>query len=330
MNDKASIIYSKINIKRNLENYNFVDLLTEDKKKKLEQEVIEYIDTWGEDIRLYDLNILNDNEKKIYLDENLIDDVFYKKADGKFIIFNKIKSSILLNNDDHININIVEDDLTLKNTFDLVDKIERRLSGYFSFSASVKYGYLTSYVKDCGLGMKVYVLAQLSGIKLLKKEKEIFKMYPERGYSIEPYYLIDGKESKIKDTDYYIISSRLNFGVSEKNLISRFTQGIENLLKLNKKFLLEYYYKNKDELVDIIFRSYGILKYATRIDYMEALEHITNIRIGLIIGENIPITNKMLNNIFVKIKDGYVTKQSKLFNIDKQTARANIIKKILE
>ena len=150
--------------------------------------------------------------------------------------------------------------------------------------------------------MRVCVLAHLSGIKLLKKEKEVFRMYPERGYLIEPYYLIEDidQESEIKNTDYYIISSRLNFGVSEKNLISRFTQGIENLLNLNKKYLLEYYQKNKKELVDTIFRSYGILKYATKISYREALEHISNIRVGLIIGENIPVTNTILNKIFVK------------------------------
>ena len=157
MSDNASIIYSKINIKRNIENYSFVDLLSEEKKQRLEKEVIECIDSWGEDSRIYDLNILNENEKKIYLDENIIDDFFYRKEGGKFIVFNNIKSSILLNNDDHININVIENDLSLDNAYNLVDKIEKRLSQFFSFSASVRYGYLTSYVKDCGLGMRVCV-----------------------------------------------------------------------------------------------------------------------------------------------------------------------------
>ncbi len=331
MKENAGIVYSKINLKRNLESYSFVDSLSEEIKNKLEKEVIECINTWGENISLCDLKILNDNEKKIYLEENLINEDFYTKKNGKFIVFNNNNLSLLLNNNDHININIIRNELSLESAYNLIYKVEKKLSRYFSFAASVKYGYLTSYVKDCGLGMKVYVLAHLYGIRLLKKRKEVFKKYSERGYSIEPYYLFnDDKETKKRNTDYYIISSKLNFGVSEKNLITRFTQGIESLLNLNKKYLLDYYNKKKDELVDIIFRSYGILKHATRIDYIESLEHLSNIRIGLILGENIPVTNKMLNKIFIQIREGYVTKNSKVFGVDKMTARANIIKKNLE
>ncbi len=329
MNDNASIIYSKINLKRNLENYNFTNSLTDEKKGKLEDELIDCINNWGEDIRLCELDKLDDNEKKILLDENLINKDFYTKKEGKFIVFNTNNLSLILNNNDHININVIRNELSLDDAYETVDKIEKRLSKFFSFAASAKYGFLTSYVKDCGLAMKIYVLAQLLGVKLLKKEKEVFRKYFDRGYHIEPYNLIEGEEQKFENSDYYIISSRLNFGVSEKNLISRFTQGISRLLNLNKEFLKEYYNKNKDKLVDIIFRSYGILKYATRIEYKEALEHISNIRIGLILGENIPVTDKILNEIFIQIKEGHVNKYALINNIDKENARASIIKKLL-
>lgn len=329
MKDNASIIYSKINLKRNIENYNFANSLTEEKKVKLENELIDCINNWGEDIRLCELDKLEENEKRILLDENLINKDFCSKKEGKFIVFNNNNLSLIFNNNDHINITVIRNELSLDNAYEAVDKIEKKLSKYFSFAASAKYGYLTSYVKDCGLAMKVYVLAHLLGVKLLKKEKEVFKKYSDRGYHIEPYNLLEGEDQKSNNFDYYIISSRLNFGVSEKNLISRFTQGIASLLDLNKEYLNEYYNKNKDELVDIIFRSYGILKHATRIGYKEALEHISNIRIGLILGEKIPVTDRILNEIFVQIKEGYVNKYAIINNIDKDNARASIIKKIL-
>ena len=84
---KASIVFYKIKIIRNLKKYFFENVLGNDKKRKLEKEIIDFILNWKSNLNICDLNKIKDDEKKIYLDENLIEKQFYQKSDGKFIIF---------------------------------------------------------------------------------------------------------------------------------------------------------------------------------------------------------------------------------------------------
>jgi protein arginine kinase len=123
----------------------------------------------------------------------------------------------------------------------------------------------------------------------------------------------------------------LNFGATEKELIDRFTSGINDLIKLNNQLLIEFVSRNKDEFVDKIFRSYGLLRYSNMMDYNEALYHLSNLRIGLILNEKLDISLEVLNDLFIKIKEGYVERFSIKNKIeDGKTAISRIIKCSLE
>lgn len=318
-----SVVFSKINVRRNIDKYKFVKLMTEESKRKFEFDVIDYVSNWNSDTLMYDLSEMGKSSKKQFLDEDLIDNSFYDQEDGKFVLLNK-NISILINDHDHLNLFIVTPDLSLTKAYNDIEVVENKLGRQFPYAVSNRYGYLTSSIKDCGMGMKIYVLLHLYGLVKNEKLEEALKLFTERGYMINEW--IYDTEDKEQKSEYYVISSNLNFGVSEKNLITRFLQGINDLIKFNHESLIEYYNKNKIKLVDTIFRSYGILKYAHCINYREALEHLSNIRIGLELELDLPASLNDLNKSFVQIKDGFVGKLAQEENIEDDVARARIIK----
>ncbi|MCK4799016.1 MAG: hypothetical protein KAT05_16705 [Spirochaetes bacterium] len=310
---------------RNFDKYPFVSCMSDEKKKKFENEAINFINDWQQETSIFNTNILNNNEKKIFSDNNLIDETYFETKNGTFIILPVNNISILLNYINHINISILKPMLHIKEGYSDIEKIESVLGKRFPYAASTKYGFLTPYINTCGLALKISALIHVPGLYLAKKIKETFNILSKSGYGIKPWRYDKGT----KDTAYFMVSSRLNFGVSEEQLIQRFIKGIENLIEIDQEALIKYYNKNKDSLVDTIYRSYGILKYATQMDYSEALNHLSNIRIGLKCGKNLPIPIDILNRLFILIKDGHVNILAKEKNIGEKKARANIIRTLL-
>jgi protein arginine kinase len=325
MSGNSCIVFSRINLRRNIEKYNFVNSLSNEKKVKLESEVAGYASEIDNSSLLYDLSNISENDKGVFLDEELVTGEFAGKENGKFVYLSDNNLTILLNDNDHLNIFIVKPDFDLSGAYGALEKVEEKLGKRFNFAASNKYGFLTSNIKNSGIAMKINVLAHLYGITATDKLKEVTKLYSERGYIITPWIYREEKEN----FGYFNITTKLTFGVSEKNILSRFTSGIESLLKMNENALVEHYNKNKEEIVDSIFRSLGLLKFALKMSYKEALEHISNIRVGLALGLDIKCDAAKVNKAFMEIKDGYVSKFAAENEIvDNEKARAEILKKI--
>ena len=189
------------------------------------------------------------------------------------------------------------------------------------YAASSRYGYLTQELKNCGLGLKISVLVHLPGIFLQDSYKDTFEDLLKKGYLVEKW--LNDKE----DGFYYVISSKLNFGVNEGNLIERFSSGLKSLLTMEKEILMNYYNNNKIELDDIIFRSYGLMKYAVKMDQNEALSNISNILTGLELGLKLDIDMKNINSLVKNVLNGNIALIAEKTGTDELIARADLIKK---
>jgi len=320
---KEDFIFSNIRVVRNIKDYSFEENISQDKKVKLENEIIEYINEFKEKSSVYDTTNLTENEKKYFIDNCFEKEDFFNKKNAKFIFFNKNNIIILLNNKEHIKISITSSELSLKEKYDEISKIDNKIGKKFHYSVSPKYGFLTQEIKNCGLAMKISVLIHLPGLFLQGEENETFKDLEKKGYTVSKW--ITASNSGY----FYVISSRLNFGVSEDKLIERFILGIKSLQDIDKNILIDYYNNNKANLDDIIFRSFGLLKFAQKMDQNEALTHISNLMIGIEMGLDLAISKDTLNNLVKEVLDGNIMVMAEKEKSALNVCRANFIKKYL-
>ncbi|MBN2546139.1 MAG: hypothetical protein JXB50_10110 [Spirochaetes bacterium] len=320
--NSPSVVNSSIKIYRNIDKYTFADNISDNDKKELELEIIDHILKKYKDIKIYELSNLKDYEKELFLNFGYLNNTFFKFSKGYFLVLEDENISIILNCKEHLTIKIILNKLFNIDYYKILEGFERYLAKGFQFVATTKYGYLTSKIRNCGLALKTSVLLHLKGLLLNNKIDEITSLYFQRGYIIKSW----PKLSDNKTNEYFIASSRLNFGVTEYQLIERFISGIDKLVEMNQKELFSYYSTNKEEINDNIYRSYGILKYASQIDYIEAINHISNLRMGLELNLNISMNIETLNKLFLEIQSGYVKKVAKEQDINENKARALIIK----
>ncbi len=318
--DNFSIINSRVRVIRNISGFQFVSHLDLKDKKEIEDIVINLFNNSA----TFDFFVLNsdnllDKEKNFYTKNFFLDkDIFLDST--RFIFFKKLNIVIFFNNKDHIRIIGVANGLSLASLFKNIFKIENFLSNNLEFSASIRYGYLTPIIKNCGLGLKFSLLLHLPGIVLNKKRDLIFSDLLYRGYKVTPF---------IDNSFYFVVSSNINLGVSEEKLLERFEEGVKILLDIEKKELMEFYNKYKENSDDIIFRSYGLLKYIKKISYDEALNNISNILIGLSVG-NLYFKKKVnIPNILNNITDYKIGELSSSNNNEESIIRANIIRNFI-
>lgn len=320
------IVNSRMRLIRNIKDFPFVNKMNDEEKKNFENTIIEYIMYKFPDSKVYNLKGLKDFEREFFLNKGYISRKFFNYKEGYFILIDD-NISIMFNCEDHIVIRMVQNYMFTYDTYEKLEKIENVIGEKFAFASSSKYGYLTSNITNCGLGLMLSVLVHLKGLVLSHKMQEITQIYHERGYAILPWYY----KTDEKETEYFKVMSKLNFGMSEKELIERFIMGIEkliemNVLELEKKIDL----KEREDIQDEIYRSFGILQYARDIEYLEAFQHLTNLRVGLELKIDLPISSTILNNLFVDIQDGNVKKIANEINMSENRTRAIIIKEHLK
>lgn len=312
------IINSRIRVLRNIKNFKFAQHLDKKQKIEIENIVINLFVNSQFKISIIDCNNFSSYEKNFYKEKFFINENSLGK-NKRIIYFNELDIIIIFNEIDHIRVIGVSEGLKLKFIFKEVFNIEEFLSDFLKFSASIKYGYLTPVIKNCGLGLKLSSLILLPGISLNENKESIFSDLEYRGYFIVPLY---------ENSFYYIVSSNINFGVSEEKLVERFEQGINSLLEIDKKELMQFYNKNKENIVDIVFRSYGLLKYAQRLSYEEALENLSNVLIGVMV--NILYFKKKINiaRFFDNIKESNIIRSNEDCN-DVDRIRGDIIRNFI-
>jgi len=312
------VINSRIRLIRNIKNFQFVHSLTNKQKNEIENHIINLFNNSDFKFLTIECNNITDNDKNFYKNNFFIDENFLNRT-KRFLYFEELSTVLLFNEKDHIKLIGINNGLSFNSIFKNIFKIEEFLSNNIKFSASVKYGYLSPEIKNCGLGIKFSAMIHLPGISLNEDKDAIFSDLMQRGYLVKPFY---------DNSFYYIISSNINFGVSEEKLVERFEIGIKNLIELDKNELFQVYNKYKENSVDTIFRSYGLLKYIKKISYEESLKNISNILIVLITDNFYCKKRINISDIINKIKDSNIINTGVNIN-DIDIIRGNIVRNFI-
>ena len=100
--------------------------------------------------------------------------------------------SVMINEEDHIRIQALGTDLSLKDLYQRASKIDDELDKALDISYDEHLGYLTTCPTNIGTGMRASVMLHLPGLSIMKRMKELhkqlivldlqFEVYTEKGH----------------------------------------------------------------------------------------------------------------------------------------------------
>ncbi|MEG1995965.1 MAG: protein arginine kinase [Oscillospiraceae bacterium] len=282
--DNDIVISTRIRLARNFLEFPFKSMINSEQELLLNKKVTESLKkiSLGDNTLEYiDLSKTSSLEKLSLVEKHLISQNFAADGQNNLLILSKDNSiSIMVNEEDHLRLQVLSSGLELESAYDTCSKIEQALSQDCDFAFDKKLGYLTSCPTNLGTGLRASVMLHLPAIEKTGAISSLISTVNKFGLTIRGTY---GEGSRAIGSVYQL-SNQVTLGIDEKtaidNLQSITMQIIENERLTRNKILSE-----NIAIKDEIFRSLGILKYAQLMSSEEFHEHISNVRMG--VGEHL-------------------------------------------
>ena len=352
--DSDVIISTRIRLARNISGYRFCRALDYSKLSEIAGVVEKAISeiSGNSQLHLYnsyviDIGRLNNIDRKLLVERYLIskelaekadeknqrdESIVYKNSPFKVIISEDEIVSIMINEEDHIRLQIINSGLQLEDSWKIIKAIDDSLSQKLQYAFSSQWGYLTACPTNVGTGLRASVMFHIPALATTKEGNKILSSIANMGYAVRGIY---GEGSEAIG-GFFQISYEFTLGQSSREVIDRIYMialQIVNLERAEQKKLIE---KERIKTEDTIFRSYGILMNARLISSIEALEHLSWVSLGFNLGilqnpRSKEDSRAKIAQLLVLIRSAHLQKYAgkQLDILERDSNRASLIKAIL-
>ena len=323
--DSDVVINSKISFSRNLRNFKFA---TENLKdiKEIEEQIKSKLLGIGYSLKFLKLKDMDELTKNSLYEKGLINED--EIDDRASILLNDEENiCILINSLDHIKIQVFNSGMEIENTFNLAKEIDEKFEGLFDIAKNKKYGYLTTSPINVGTGLTAKVSLHLPGLSKTGNIRKISQTINNFGQN----FLGEYTNNQEIIGDIYTISNKQTLGITEENIINNLKVITEKVIEQERQ-ARKLLAKNQIELEDIIYRRYGVLSNARKLKWKEALELMSDIKMGVDLGLVKEINDEKVSKIYFYITPSNLQKYfgQNLESYDRDIKRAEMIKQIIK
>jgi len=274
------VISSRIRLARNVAGVSFLPKASPQEQKELVSSInralTEVLISNGRGVvNVEDLSPL---EAQFLLERHLISADFLKsKGQRGFFATEDETFSLMINEEDHLRLQVLASGLSLKEAFKRTSEIEERLNSALPFAYSERYGFLTACPTNVGTGMRASILIHVPGVVLTREIDRVLRGVLQLGLSVRGTYG-EGTETK---GHIFQISNQRTLGQSEEEIVETLIRMTEQLIRYERD-AREYLSTKMDTYIeDKVMRSFGILRYARTLTSEEALNLLSALRLGL-------------------------------------------------
>jgi len=278
--DNSVIISSRVRLARNLASYPFPSKLPAyDAAAALEDMKAAALKI--PEFTFADLSHVPTSQLNQLAECHVISPAMANKSTAKGLIYNEDENiSIMLNEEDHLRIQAIFPQQNLDAAYEAVGRLDDALSESLEYAFDTEFGFLTSCPTNTGTGMRASYMLHVPLLESTGNLKIYADLITKAGFAIRGTHG-EGSESM---GGIYQISNQMTLGKGEEETISSLkhlaNQLVEKELSVQQHVLKEFLHETEDA----IFRAYGALTHCRKISITEAMKHLSDIRLGRILG----------------------------------------------
>lgn len=324
------VISNRIRLARNIQQYPFPAKMEHYEAKALIAQIKLTMDKLKEyKFNYVELDEIGDLDKKEMVEHHMMSPYMLKQSLPGMVIFNQDETiNIMVNEEDHLRIQGLGVGRDLASTWERITRLDDDIETNITYAFSEKYGYLTACPTNLGTGIRASYMLHLPILNKTGYLQELLGAVSKLGMSIRGIY---GEGTKSLGSIYQI-SNQMTLGRTEEEIIENVQNITMQIVGKEESIRNEISEKAKNKLKDQVYRSYGILSYAREIPLSEAMNLLSEVKLGFEIGlYDIPKPDISIYEIMMGIQDATITRKKKEENINLplDVVRANIIRKYL-
>jgi protein arginine kinase len=333
MENKGSIVLTiRIRLARNISGIPFPHMLSLNKSEEVIDEIYTSVTDNEVNIensfKLIKLSQINSLQRLSMVEKHLISKEHADNYEIAGVLLNDSNNiSIMINEEDHIRLQVMENNFNLKEIYEKATKIDDVIEAKLKYAFDSKLGYLTSCPTNLGTGIRASVMVHLPALTLIKNINNIIETVNQVGMTIRGFY---GEGSNAMG-NIYQISNQITLGLSEYEIINNIV-GVTKKIIDNERTARNLMMKKQAlELEDDIYRSLGMLRYTRLITTSECLNLLSKVRMGVELGIINDIDIKKLDMLFVNVQPATIQLQNdqEMDDRGRDIARAKLVRETL-
>ncbi|NQU21013.1 MAG: protein arginine kinase [Candidatus Nealsonbacteria bacterium] len=324
------VISSRIRLARNLADFPFISRCSEQDRSQIERSLKECVLAIDVSPELLYVNVaqLEGVDRQFLVERHLISRE-HAESDGAraVVIDGRERFSLMINEEDHLRIQVLESGLALDSVWDRIGQIDDMVEQRVTYAFHKQLGYLTACPTNVGTGMRVSVMLHLPALVITQQIEKVFRSLQKISLAVRGLY---GEGSQAMG-DFYQISNQITLGRSEKELIKQIGEIVPVIIDYERKardFLVQESHEN---LHDRVSRAYGILRTAQTISSEETMHLLSSVRMGVNLGLIGDLEIRAINELFIHTQPAHLQKLSgsELDTADRNIERARYLRKHL-
>ncbi|MBO5005305.1 MAG: protein arginine kinase [Clostridia bacterium] len=323
------VISTRIRLARNIKEFEFPNKYSKEESKNILEKLEEITPSLGYGLKFLKLEDIDDITKISLIEKHLLSPEFaMSKEINKGILINDDENiCIMINEEDHIRMQVFSAGLDLENLLNLSIEIDEKLENLVNYAYSNKYGYLTSCPTNVGTGMRASVMVHLPALTATGNIGKVLQAVNNFGMNIRGIY---GEGSQSQGNVYQIFNNQ-SLGISEQEIIKNVKAITEKVIQ-QERLARKYLGKKQIDLENRVYRAYGLLLYSSKLSSEECRRLLSDVKLGTDLGIIKELNDMQVNKLQLYTKPGNLQKYfgKILEGSQRDIRRAEIIKKIIK
>lgn len=327
------VISSRIRLARNFDGVLFTnrnDMSSLEKVNSFSRSLLKPLkDVDGHQYSNINLEQLSERDRAILVEKHLMSPALEEKLPYRNLVVSDDASIVIMvNEEDHLRIQSMVSGLRLEVAYERVLKIDKTIEDKYPYAFDERFGYLTACPTNVGTGLRASVMLHLPALTISGKITRLIRSIIQLGYSVRGLY---GEGSEALG-NIYQISNQRTMGTSEEDTIEQLTKIVEGIIAEERKSRQLLLHNDKEGLEDVLWRSYGVLQNARRVNGKEALTKLSDIQLGVDLNILPQWGKDSFNELIAITRPNLLSKYAgndNLTDIERDSYRAKVIRQKL-
>ena len=324
------VISSRIRLARNLADFPFISRASETDLAQIEGSLRDCVLGIEEASQLLyvDVGELESVDRQFLVERQLISREHAESEGSRAVAIHQLEQfSLMINEEDHLRIQVMQSGLDLESAWRRVDRIDDLVEEKVTYAYDDQLGYLTACPTNVGTGMRVSVMLHLPALVLTRQIDKVFRSLRKISLAVRGLY---GEGSQAMG-DFYQISNQITLGQPEEKIIKEVGDVVPKIIEYERKardFLVS---ESQENLHDRVSRAYGILRTAQTISSEETMHLLSSVRMGVNLGLIQDLEIPTVNELFIHTQPAHLQKLSgaELDTTDRNIERARYLRRHL-
>ena len=297
------VISSRVRAARNIKGHTFPCLASDEETAAVLERICAAANT-GDDFADYSYRQMDQFsvlERQALVEKHLISPFLARESRyGALLLRRDEAVSIMINEEDHLRIQAILPGLQLEEAWREAGHYDDLLEGRLNYAFDERFGYLTACPTNVGTGLRASVMLHLPALIMTSQINRFFGALSQVGLTVRGLY---GEGTEIIG-NLVQVSNQVTLGQTEDEIISNLYSIIRQVIEQEQHARQTLLDKKRANLADKAWRAYGLLEYAQVLSSQEAIQLISDLRLGYDLGFIKTVDHKLLNELLVLIRPG--------------------------